>query len=94
MSVVSQLYPRIAIGASAKLFKSQHVDYADGQQVRDFVWVGDVADVMWFYRNRDKSGIFNVGTGEGETFETMVNALSQATGRDRQKSTMLICPKG
>lgn len=95
MSVVSQLYPRIAIGASAKLFKSQHVDYADGQQVRDFVWVGDVADVMlWFYRNRDKSGIFNVGTGEGETFETMVNALSQATGQGPAKINYVDMPEG
>lgn len=93
MSVVSKLYPQIATGASARLFKSAHPAYGHGQQLRDFVWVGDVADVMvWFYKHKDKSGIFNVGTGQASTFENMAHALARAGGKGQAKINYIDLP--
>ena len=55
--------------------------FGDGQQTRDFVYVGDVADVnLWFWEN-GVSGIFNLGTGRGYSVLELVKAYEQASGR-------------
>lgn len=79
MSVVSKLYPQVAAGAAARLFKSYNPKYVDGGQIRDFVWVQDCVDVMlWFYKNKDKSGLYNLGTGKGRSFNDMAKAVFKA----------------
>lgn len=79
MSVVSKLYPQVNAGAAARLFKSYNPKFQDGGQVRDFIWVGDCVDVMlWFYKNKDKSGLFNLGTGQGRSFKHMAEAVFSA----------------
>jgi len=58
-----------------KLFEGTD-GYGAGEQRRDFVYVGDVADVnIWFMENPDKSGVFNVGTGRSQTFNDVSNAV-------------------
>lgn len=48
----------------------------DGEQQRDFVYVDDVVDVnLWFLDHPEQSGIFNVGTGRAETFNTVANTV-------------------
>lgn len=82
MSVVSKLYPQVVAGAAARLFKSHHPDYQDGGQLRDFVWVGDVVDVMlWLYDNQGVNGIFNVGTGKARSFKDLAEATFHAAGK-------------
>lgn len=82
MSVVCKLYPQVAAGAAARLFKSHHPDYADGGQIRDFVWVEDCVDVMiWLYENPGVNGLFNVGSGKGRSFRDLAEAVFQATGK-------------
>ncbi|MCL5261660.1 MAG: ADP-glyceromanno-heptose 6-epimerase [Gammaproteobacteria bacterium] len=50
--------------------------YADGEQQRDFVFVNDVVKVnLWFWQNHGKSGIYNVGTGQAQTFNVVANAV-------------------
>jgi ADP-L-glycero-D-manno-heptose 6-epimerase len=50
--------------------------YGDGEQQRDFIHVDDIVAVnLWFLDNPDKRGIFNVGTGRAEPFNTMANAV-------------------
>lgn len=50
--------------------------YADGEQQRDFIHVDDVVAVnCWFLDNPEQRGIFNVGTGRAEPFNTMANAV-------------------
>lgn len=50
--------------------------YADGEQLRDFVYVKDCVDVnLWFLQHESKSGIFNVGTGIARTFNSVANAV-------------------
>lgn len=52
--------------------------YADGEQRRDFVYVGDVVDInLWFLDHPQTSGIFNCGTGRSQTFNDVANAVIQ-----------------
>lgn len=79
MSVVTKLHPQVSAGAAARLFRSYHDKYEDGGQIRDFVWVKDCIDVMlWFYKNKEKSGLYNVGTGQGRSFNDMAEAVFKA----------------
>lgn len=82
MSVVCKLYPQVVAGAAARLFKSHHPDYQDGGQLRDFVWVGDVVDVMvWFYDNPNVSGLYNVGSGKARSFKDLAESTFKAAGK-------------
>jgi ADP-L-glycero-D-manno-heptose 6-epimerase len=59
----------------AKLFEGCD-GFANGEQKRDFVYVDDVVDVnLWFKDHPTQRGIFNVGTGKAETFNTMAKAV-------------------
>ncbi len=52
-----------------KLFKSHKEGYEDGQQLRDFVYIKDVVNVMKFFLDNDaKSGVYNLGTGKARSF--------------------------
>ncbi len=60
--------------------------YADGEQLRDFVSVEDVAKVnMHFLDNPDQSGIFNLGTGQAQSFNDVavatINTLRISEGK-------------
>ncbi|MBL8638846.1 MAG: ADP-glyceromanno-heptose 6-epimerase [Alphaproteobacteria bacterium] len=80
MSVVCKLYPQVAAGAAARLFKSGKVGYEDGGQLRDFVYVKDCVDVMiWLYQNPQTSGLFNVGSGQARSFKDLARATFAAT---------------
>jgi ADP-L-glycero-D-manno-heptose 6-epimerase len=49
---------------------------ANGEQKRDFVYVDDVVDVnIWFLDHQEQRGIYNVGTGRAETFNTVAQAV-------------------
>ncbi len=78
-SVVSQVYPIAAKGEACTLFKSHHPDYADGGQLRDFIWVGDCVDiVLWLLDNPDVNGLFNCGTGKARSFADLARAVYAA----------------
>ena len=82
-SVVAHIFPRIAADEEVLLFKSHNPDYADGWQLRDFVWVGDVVDVvMWCLDNPRVSGLFNVGTGRARSFYDLSAAAWKAMGKE------------
>ena len=58
-----------------KLFKSEHPSYADGMQVRDFIYVKDAVKIIIFFLNNNFSGLYNAGTGNAETFKALAEAL-------------------
>ncbi|MGR8980124.1 MAG: ADP-glyceromanno-heptose 6-epimerase [Gammaproteobacteria bacterium] len=59
----------------AKLFAGCD-GFADGEQMRDFVHVNDVVDVnLWFWQHPEQRGIYNVGTGRAETFNSVARAV-------------------
>ncbi len=50
--------------------------YGNGEQVRDFVYVGDAVAVnLWFLDHPEISGIFNTGTGKSQPFNDVANAV-------------------
>ncbi len=80
-SVVPQFWQQIKETGQARLFKSEHPDYADGAQARDFIHVDDCVRIMlWLYDNYGISGLFNVGTGQARTFADLANAIFTAEG--------------
>lgn len=81
MSVICKLYPQISAGATARLFRSDRPEYADGGQLRDFIYVKDCVNVMlWLYKNPDTCGLFNVGTGKARSFKDLAVASFKASG--------------
>jgi len=86
-SVAAQIWPDVARGHTVRLFKSHRDDYADGGQLRDFVYVRDAADVAsWMLERGDVSGVFNLGSGRARSFKDMADAVFVAAGRAPQIS--------
>jgi len=82
-SVIAQIWPRVAAGETVSLFRSHHPDYADGGQLRDFVFVDDVVDIIdWLLCTPGISGIFNAGSGQARSFLDLANATFAAAGRE------------
>jgi ADP-L-glycero-D-manno-heptose 6-epimerase len=55
--------------------------YGDGEQRRDFIYVGDiVAANLWFMDHPQLSGIFNLGTGRAQTFNEVAQAVIEWHG--------------
>lgn len=59
-----------------KLFRSHKAEYADGGQMRDFVYVKDVVKVcVWLMEHQPENGIYNLGSGKARTFNDLVRAI-------------------
>lgn len=82
-SVAHQIFPFAQRGEAFSLFKSHHPDYKDGGQLRDFVWVGDCANVMlWLLDHPKINGLYNMGTGQARSFADMASAVYKALGKE------------
>ena len=80
-SVAYHLDGQVKDTGKVKLFEGCD-GYDDGEQRRDFIYVGDAVDVnLWFLDNPDKSGIFNVGTGRSQPFNDIARAVIAWHGR-------------
>ena len=74
-SVIHHFNQQLFSGDKIKLF-SGYDGYADGEQLRDFVFVEDVVKVnLWFWAKKGANGIYNVGTGKAQTFNTVGQEL-------------------
>jgi len=84
-SVASQIWPKVHDGQTVQLFKSYRPEVPDGGQLRDFVYVRDVAEVIrWLLHNPEVSGIYNLGSGCARSFEDMARQVFKAAGRPSQ----------
>ncbi|WP_396595757.1 ADP-glyceromanno-heptose 6-epimerase [Brevundimonas sp. R86498] len=82
-SVIAQIWPKVSAGEPVSLFRSHHPDYADGGQLRDFVFVDDVVDIVdWLLCTPTVSGIFNAGSGQARSFLDLAHATFAAAGRE------------
>ena len=78
-SVVFHACRQIQQSGGVKLFRSHHPDFADGGQLRDFIYVKDVAEVLLFLmRTQPESGIYNLGTGQARSFTELAKATFSA----------------
>lgn len=81
-SVVAQIWPKVQADEPVTLFRSHNPDYADGGQMRDFVFVDDVVDVIeWLLEAPAVSGVFNAGSGQARSFLDLANATFAAAGK-------------
>jgi ADP-L-glycero-D-manno-heptose 6-epimerase len=94
-SVIYHSFNQIQTNGVVKLFKSHKEEYKDGEQLRDFIYVKDVLNVIFWMMNqstiRDEqstvneaftSGIYNLGTGTARTFIDLVNATFSALDKE------------
>lgn len=80
-SVILHAWKQIRETGEVKLFRSHRPDFKDGQQLRDFVYVKDVAEVIGFLmEKRPVSGIFNLGTGKARSFYDLAVGVFHALG--------------
>lgn len=78
-SVIFHAFHQIRNTGKVKLFKSHHPEFKDGEQLRDFVYVKDVVNVIIFLMNkRPESGLYNLGTGHARTFIDLAKATFEA----------------
>ncbi len=82
-SVILHAYRQISESGKVRLFRSHKPEFKDGEQLRDFVYVKDVAEVILFLMARKPDpGLYNLGTGQARTFLDLVKATFAALDRD------------
>lgn len=78
-SVVFHSFNQIKETGKMKLFRSHNPNYENGMQMRDFVYVKDVVDVLyWFMHHRKDSGLYNLGSGKARAFKDLTLATFKA----------------
>ena len=81
ISVVKVKLDEVRAGHAPRLFRSDRADVADGEQRRDFIWVGDTVDVMlWLLAHPGVNGLFNLGTGTARSYRSVAEAVCRASG--------------
>jgi ADP-L-glycero-D-manno-heptose 6-epimerase len=83
MSVLHQLLRQLKDTGVCRLFEGTE-GYGHGEQVRDFVFVGDIVDIsLHFVQGRAIQGIFNAGTGQARSFNAIAQTLIDHLGQGR-----------
>lgn len=78
-SVIFHAFNQMKATGKVKLFRSHRPEFKDGYQLRDFIYVRDVVQVItWLMQNTPESGIYNLGTGKAESFYQLVASTAQA----------------
>ncbi len=80
-SIAYKLHQQLLESDRLRLFHGSD-GYASGEHRRDFIFVGDVVRVtLWFWEHPQHRGIFNVGTGQAQTFNDVARAVIAYHGR-------------
>jgi len=71
-SIILKIHEKIKDNKVVTLFKSHNPDYLDGEQLRDFIYVKDIVEVInWFIKKPEISGLFNVGSSTPQSFNNL-----------------------
>lgn len=82
-SMVFHTFNQYKENGGVKLFKSHKEGYKDGEQLRDFVYLKDVVDVLYFLlTEKIESGVYNIGTGEARSFLDLSMATMRAASNN------------
>jgi ADP-L-glycero-D-manno-heptose 6-epimerase len=78
-SLICKSYTQIQENGKIRLFKSYRPEYKHGEQVRDFVYIKDCTEVLWWLLKTPKvNGIYNLGTGKARTWNDLAKAVFAA----------------
>jgi ADP-L-glycero-D-manno-heptose 6-epimerase len=81
-SVIFHATRQIQETGHMRLFRSHRPDYADGEQQRDFIYVKDIAELLYFFfEQKPASGIYNAGSGKAETFLSLAYSVFEALNK-------------
>ena len=82
-SVVLRAFEQITADGKLRLFKSYKKEYADGESMRDFLYVKDAVDmVLHLFGCSRANGLFNIGSGKAETWNSLGKAVFDALGKE------------
>jgi ADP-L-glycero-D-manno-heptose 6-epimerase len=83
-SLVNKAYGQIERAGRVQLFRSHRPEYADGEQMRDFLYVKDaVAMTLHLAMTPSAHGLYNIGSGMASTWLSLVDAIFGALARER-----------
>jgi ADP-L-glycero-D-manno-heptose 6-epimerase len=84
-SLVNKAYQQILATGRVQLFKSHKPEYKDGEQMRDFLYVKDAIEMTLHFaehaQGEKAGGLYNLGSGEANTWLTLTRAIFTALGR-------------
>lgn len=83
-SVVWHFYNQIKETGGVKLFKSHMDECEHGEQMRDFIFVRDIINVIFWFMlgNKKPSGIYNLGTGVARSYNDLAKAIFKSLGKE------------
>jgi ADP-L-glycero-D-manno-heptose 6-epimerase len=82
-SMVFHGFNQVKRNGKIKLFRSHRDHFKDGEQLRDFIYVEDIASVcLWIMENRIADGLYNVGTGKARSFNDLAHAIFAGLDRN------------
>ena len=82
-SVVLRAFEQITTDGKLRLFKSYKPEYADGESMRDFLYVKDAVDmVLHLFGTSGACGLYNIGSGKAETWNSLGKAVFEALGKE------------
>lgn len=84
-SLVNKAYQQILATGRVQLFKSHKPEFKDGEQMRDFLYVKDAIEMTLHFAEHPQGvaagGLYNLGSGEANTWLTLTRAIFAALGR-------------
>jgi len=87
-SLVNKAYQQILATGRVQLFKSHKSEFKDGEQMRDFLYVKDAVEMTLHFAEHPAGskagGLFNLGSGEANTWLTLTRAIFAALNRPAQ----------
>jgi ADP-L-glycero-D-manno-heptose 6-epimerase len=85
-SLVNKAYQQILATGRVQLFKSHKPEFKDGEQMRDFLYVKDAIEMTLHFAEHPSGlkagGLYNLGSGEANTWLTLTRAIFAALGRE------------
>jgi ADP-L-glycero-D-manno-heptose 6-epimerase len=83
-SVVHKAFEQIQASGRVGLFRSYRSEFADGEQCRDFLYVKEAAEITVRLATSHAAGIYNVGSGQPNTWNELARSVFEAVGKPLQ----------
>lgn len=84
-SMVCKGFEQIRETGKINLFHSYRDGFMDGEQDRDFIYIKDAVEmVVFIYRHPELHGLFNIGSGAAQTWNTLARTLFDVTEKHRK----------
>jgi len=84
-SMACKGFEQIRAKRKINLFHSYRDGYMDGEQDRDFIYIKDAVEmVIFIHQHPELHGIYNIGSGSAQTWNTLAHALFDVAGLRQQ----------